>query len=234
MSSPLLVADLGQVAYRPCWTLQHRLLERRSRGEGDDLLLLVEHPPVVTLGRRGTLQDVRIPLETLSAQGVEVLPVDRGGQATFHGPGQVVGYLIVDLRGRGLGPVAFVRLLERALIDALAGLGVLAQALPGLTGVWVGGEKIASIGLRVSRGITMHGFALNVATDLSWFSAIIPCGMPQVRVTSVERVVGHPVALGGVKVGVADALARALDAPLQWVPGEKVWAWAEEPAPALF
>lgn len=232
-SAPLWVADLGTVPYRPCWALQQALLEVRAKGQVGDLLLLVEHPPVITLGRRGTLQDVLVPLDALQEQRVEVIPVDRGGQATFHGPGQVVGYPIVDLRRRGLGPVAFVRTLEDALIEALAGLGVQGERLPGLTGVWVGQEKIAAIGLRVSRGITMHGFALNVSTDLAWFSTIIPCGLPHMGVTSVERVLGHRIDLGDVKAKVAEALARRLGASLQWVVREQVWAWAKGLAPAI-
>lgn len=228
----LWVADLGTVPYRPCWALQQRLLEMRAQGHVGDLLLLVEHPPVITLGRRGTLQDVRVSLEVLAAQGVEVIPVDRGGQATFHGPGQVVGYPIVDLRGRGLGPVAFVRALEDALIEALARLGVEGERTPGRTGVWVGREKVAAIGLRVSRGITMHGFALNVCTDLSWFSTIVPCGLPDAGVTSLERLLGCPVDREEVKALVAHALASRLGASLEWTPGERVWELVRSLAPA--
>lgn len=233
MSLPLLVADLGTVPYCLCWALQQRLVEIRAQGQGDDLLLLVEHPPVITLGRRGTLQDVRVPVEALTAQGVEVLHVDRGGQATFHGPGQVVGYPIIDLRGRGLGPVAFVRILEDALIEALRGLGVQGERVPGRTGVWVGGEKIGAIGLRVSRGITMHGFALNVCTDLSWFSVIVPCGLPDAGVTSLERILGRTVDMGAVKELVAHATASSLGVFLKWIPGERVWEMAKGLTPAF-
>ncbi|MCS7207459.1 MAG: lipoyl(octanoyl) transferase LipB [Dehalococcoidia bacterium] len=232
LSSPLWVADLGTMPYRPCWTLQHRLLEGRAQGRVGDLLLLVEHPPVITLGRRGTLDDVRVPLEALSIQGVEVIPVDRGGQATFHGPGQLVGYPIIHLRERGLGPVAFVRLLEEALITALQRLGIGATRRPGLTGVWVGEEKVCAIGLRVSRAITMHGFALNVSTDLSWFSAIVPCGMPDAGVTSIVKVLGRPVDMGEVKALVARSLAEHLGAFLEWLPRQQVERLVGTPVPA--
>jgi lipoate-protein ligase B len=230
MPSPLWIADLGTVPYRPCWALQQGLRERRAQGRGEDLLLLVEHPPVITLGRRGQAHDVLAPPEVLAALGIEVVAVDRGGQATVHGPGQVVGYPIVDLRARGLGPVAFVRRLEEGLIDALASLGITASRIPGRTGVWIGGEKIASLGLRISRGITMHGFALNVSTDLSLFSLIVPCGLPDAGVTSVERVMGRRVSVDAVKALVAQGVACRLEAPPVWVPADQVWAEVGAPA----
>ena len=149
-------------------------------------LLFLEHPHVYTLGRRGTLDDVLAPADTLSSLGAEVHHVDRGGEVTYHGPGQLVGYPIVDLRWLRMRPLEYVRSLERLLMDTLADYGIAAEAEGHPTGVWTGGAKIAAIGVRVSRGVTTHGFALNVSTDLGYFEHIVPCGIEDCRVTSME------------------------------------------------
>ncbi len=209
---------LGRLDYREAWELQPALVEARRAGEATDSLLLLEHPPTYTLGRRGTESHLLTPRHRLEERGAVVLEVDRGGEVTYHGPGQLVGYPIIDLQGRG-GPRRYVRALETVLIGALQLLGVQAGRIDGLTGVWAGGGKIAAIGVRISRGVTSHGFALNVAGDLSWFQHIIPCGMAGVEVTSVERIVGHSPSLEemaelvagrfGVEMGYAMEQVRA-------------------------
>lgn len=185
-------------------------------------LLLLEHPHVYTLGRRGTLDDVLAPAETLSSLGAEVHHVDRGGEVTYHGPGQLVGYPIVDLRRLRMRPLEYVRSLERLLIDTLAGYGIAAEAEGHPTGVWTGGAKIAAIGVRVSRGVTTHGFALNVSPDLGYFDHIVPCGIEDCRVASMES--------EGVSVEV-DEVASALAARFERVFGVKLEPLTGIPGP---
>jgi lipoyl(octanoyl) transferase len=188
---PLLVADLGRRPYGEVLELQRTLCRARQDGEvTDDLLLLVEHDPVVTMGR-GT-KETSLPLapEALRRQGVEVFEVERGGDVTYHGPGQLVGYPILDLAHHRQDLHWYLRTLEEALIDALGTLGIHAERNPGLTGVWTRGRKIASIGIHVKQWVTFHGFALNVTTDLSPFDLIVPCGIHGVTMTSVQRELG--------------------------------------------
>jgi lipoyl(octanoyl) transferase len=183
----LEVVQAGIVPYAEALEWQHALVQSRIDGRlAHDRLLLLEHPPVVTLGR-GSRAD-----HLLSRDGVEVFEVERGGDVTFHGPGQLVGYPILDLTGHKRDLHWYLRTLEQALIDALARLGVPAGRNPGYTGVWTGGRKIGSIGVHVKRWVTSHGFALNVTTDLSQFGRIVPCGIPGVEMTSVERETGNP------------------------------------------
>ncbi len=184
---PCALVDLGIVPYRAAWALQRRLVEARQADVIPDVLLLLEHPHTFTIGRRGNENEVLTPPERLAALGATVVEVDRGGQATYHGPGQLVGYPILDLRRRDRDVHRYLRGLEQALIDALRESGIPARRAAGKTGVWVGDRKIASIGVRFSRWITSHGFALNVTTDLSYFSHIVPCGLPAVTMTSVAQ-----------------------------------------------
>ena len=183
-------AFLGRVDYQDAWDMQRAMAQEVAAGSRGNTLLLLEHPPTYTLGRRSKAEDLLMPREALSAMGAQVVEVDRGGEITFHGPGQLVGYPILDLRGWG-GPLKYVRALEAALIGGLWAFGVKAGQVGGLTGVWVGGEKIAAIGVRISRGVTTHGFALNVSTDLRWFQHIVPCGIKDKGVTSMERLLGR-------------------------------------------
>ncbi len=155
-------------------------------GELSGALLLLEHSHVYTLGRRGTLDDILAPAEALSSLGAEIHHVDRGGEVTYHGPGQVVGYPVVDLRRLRIRPLEYVRSLERLLIGTLSDYGIAAEAEGHPTGVWTGEAKIAAIGVRVSRGVTTHGFALNVSPDLGYFDHIVPCGIENCRVASME------------------------------------------------
>ena len=194
------VLQLGSIDYATGLRLQQRLVELRKDGRIGDVLLLLEHTPVITLGRNANRTNVVASQEKLAARGVEVFECDRGGDVTFHGPGQLVGYPIFDLRGfpsgdgkrKSLGAVEYVRGLEEVLIRTCADFAIPAKRVPGLTGVWTNAEagleaKIAAIGVHISRGVTSHGFALNVSTDLDYFDLIIPCGITSKPVTSMAN-----------------------------------------------
>ncbi|MGO8687351.1 MAG: lipoyl(octanoyl) transferase LipB [Candidatus Dormibacteria bacterium] len=186
---------LGTVPYQEAWALQRRLAAARAAGEIDDCLLLLEHPPVYTVGRNAQSLHLGAGAEALRALGAECIEVDRGGSVTFHGPGQLVGYPILRLADafpmrddpeRG-DAVAYVRALEAALIATAGRHGIAAARRPGYTGAWVGGAKLAAIGVKLAAGVTQHGVALNVCTDLRWFSHVVPCGISDAGVTSMER-----------------------------------------------
>ncbi len=179
---PCIVHRLGMVEYQEAWEKQQRLAEA-CRQDGCGRLLLLEHPPTYTFGVRGKEEHLLLDEGALAEVGAAVHRVDRGGDVTFHGPGQLVGYPILDLRRWRQGPVWYVRALEQVLIEALSGFGIAAGRSEGRPGVWVGNKKIAAIGVRVSRGVTSHGFALNVDPDLQFFSHIIACGLPDATVT---------------------------------------------------
>jgi lipoate-protein ligase B len=206
---PLLAAWLGRVPYRPTYELQRLVAELRAEGKMPDVLLLLEHEPVYTLGRRGTAGEILLDSHELGERGIEVVETDRGGRVTYHGPGQLVGYPILDL-GPAADLVAYVRTLERALIGVADDFGVAAGTLEGHTGVWVGDSKLAAIGVHVSRGITTHGFALNVSTDLGAFNGIIPCGIVDKGVTSLEALTGGDVELSEVVASAATRIGEAL------------------------
>ncbi len=186
-TTPCTVHRLGLIEYQEAWAEQRRLLEA-CREDGRGRLLLLEHPPTYTFGARGRQEHLLLREKSLAELGASVHRVDRGGDITFHGPGQLVGYPILDLRRWNQGPLWHVRSLEHVLIEALSVFGIAGRRVPGRPGVWVGEAKIAAIGVRVSRGITSHGFALNVNPDLRYFSYIIPCGLPDARVTSMAEV----------------------------------------------
>src|SRR3954463_10269028 len=189
---PLHWSWLGRVSYAEAVEMQHAARAALKAGTGPERFLLLEHPHVYTLGRNASAEDVLAGPEWLDAMGVEVAECDRGGQVTYHGPGQLVGYPIVNLSPDRRDIRRYVRDLQEVLIRTLAGYGLAAQPGEGQEniGVWVGEEKIASIGVHLSRWITTHGFALNVSTDLSYFTGIIPCGLQQVSMTSIERLTG--------------------------------------------
>jgi lipoyl(octanoyl) transferase len=199
--------DLGRMDYAEAFELQCALADQRKRGEIPDQLLIVEHPHTITLGRNGHMENLLAREEILERAGVAFHPTDRGGDITYHGPGQIVAYPILDLREWKRDVVAYVRALEKVIIDALADFGLKAVRVPGMTGVWVNGAKIAAIGVHISRWVTSHGFALNVDTDLSYFQYIVPCGLVKpvtsmaalgtraVRENVIERLVFH---FGGV------------------------------------
>jgi len=182
------IEDLGRRPYAEVLELQRELRRRRIEGALDeDVLLLVEHPPVITLGRGTRPSSLPIAPAELERRGVEVFEVERGGDVTFHGPGQLVGYPILDLRGHRQDLHWYLRRLEDVLIQALGRFGIEADRNPGLTGVWTAGRKIASIGIHVKQWVTLHGFALNVTTDLDPFDLIVPCGIRQVVMTSMAE-----------------------------------------------
>ena len=191
MSHEVWCARLGQVPYEDARSLQKRLEQARRMDEVPDLLLLLEHPPVYTKGRRAQPEELGMGEDWYRMQGIEVCEADRGGSVTYHGPGQLVGYPIVSLNDQGLGVAAYVALLERLMIDSLSTFGIEAGPIDGLTGVWAGDRKIGSIGVHVSRGITTHGFAVNVNNDLQPFEWIVPCGIEGCRMTSVCREIGR-------------------------------------------
>ncbi|MHB9145092.1 MAG: lipoyl(octanoyl) transferase LipB [Symbiobacteriia bacterium] len=202
---------LGRRPYRPTWDLQQQLVQARIQGRVPNVLLFVEHPPTYTLGRRGDPANLLVAEAELARQGTEFVPVDRGGDITYHGPGQLVGYPILDLAAWNSDLHLYVRKLEEVLIRALAGYGLAAERIAGLTGVWVGGNKVAAIGVKVSRGVTSHGFALNVTTDLGYFSQIIPCGIMDHGVTSLAALLGTAPAMAEVRERVAAAFGEVFE-----------------------
>lgn len=186
----LQILHLGTVDYGTSLQLQETLVVLRKRGRIADTLLLLEHAPVITLGRNAKERNIVATPEHLAQRGVEIFEVNRGGDVTFHGPGQLVGYPICDLRALSpkIGAVEFVRRLEEVLIRVCADFGIASDRVPGMTGVWADAQrKIAAIGVHISRGVTSHGFALNVATDLEYFRLIVPCGITDKPVTSMEQ-----------------------------------------------
>jgi len=197
----------GRLAYEAALALQEGLLERR-RWEEEDTLILLEHPPVITSGRRADPAHLLLPAAELSRRGIDRAEVGRGGDVTYHGPGQLVGYPIVDLEPLGRDLHRYLRLLEATLVDALAAFAISGQTIAGKTGVWVEGEKVASIGIGVRRWVAWHGFALNVGADLSGFAAIVPCGLPGVTMTSMERLLGRPVPMAAVEEQLIRSFAR--------------------------
>jgi lipoyl(octanoyl) transferase len=202
----LEVRDIGLTAYQEAWQLQCDLVERRKRGEIADHLVFVEHPHVITMGRNGRDENLLASPDVLSRAGIGFELTNRGGDVTYHGPGQIVGYPIVDLREWKRDVVAYVRGIEQVIIDALANFGMHAGRLQGATGVWVDGAKIAAIGVHISRWVTSHGFALNVDTDLSYFRYIVPCGLTK-PVTSM-RLLGSNAVRGEVVEALAASFCR--------------------------
>lgn len=205
----LRVVRPGRVGYAEALRLQRAAVQALRAGDGPETLFLLEHPPVVTMGRRATPDHLLLSREELEARGAELVETDRGGDVTFHGPGQVVGYPILDLRRRRLGAHTYLRYLEGLLIGVLAGYEIRAFRDPEHTGVWTDEGKIAAMGIRVSGGVSLHGFALNVATDLGWFGTIVPCGIRGRAVASMDRVLGRPVALEEVMDRIAEAFVAS-------------------------
>ena len=209
----LVVRRLGRLGYAEGVELQKSLVQQRVAGEIDDTLLIVEHPPVITLGvkTRGNLANVRADADALAAQGVEVHESGRGGDVTFHGPGQLVGYPIIDLKPDRQDVHRYVRDLEEVLIRTAADFGIEAGRVKGFSGAWVGDVKLAAIGVRISRWVTSHGFALNVSTDLAGFSLIVPCGITDRGVTSLSALLGRDVPMAGVERSVVTHFAAVFD-----------------------
>jgi lipoyl(octanoyl) transferase len=240
-SNVISVVQLGVLDYSEGLRLQRKLVELRKAGQIGDVLLLLEHAPVITLGRNAKAANVLASTEVLAARGVEVFECDRGGDVTFHGPGQLVGYPIFDLRGfsrqpsavsqelttetfpswrKTLGAVDYVRRLEKVLIRTCGDFGIATKRVAGLTGVWTEAEptaKIAAIGVHISRSVTSHGFALNVNTDLTFFDLIVPCGITAKPVTSMEKKLRRTLDLNEVAQSVSRNFGSVFASEILWV-----------------
>jgi lipoyl(octanoyl) transferase len=210
------VVWLGRMGYRDACAFQDSRVVERLDGRTPDALFLLEHPPVITLGRRGSRRDIVAPPAVLEARGIEIAESPRGGQLTYHGPGQLVGYPIVDLRPDRWGARRYVDRLEEVLIRTVAAFGIVARRVAGRTGVWVGDGKIAAIGIRITRGVTSHGFALNVNTDLSTFDLFVPCGIRDGGVTSIARVSGGDVRVSEVVPALVEEFGRIYERRMIW------------------
>ena len=216
MSADLLVVGLGRMAYSAALDLQRTLAEARiDRTVDRDMLLLVEHPPVVTLGRSFQRKHLPTPPEELERRGIELFDIERGGDITFHGPGQLVGYPIFDLTEHKPDLHLFLRQIEECVIKTVADAGIRAEGREGRTGVWVEDRKLASIGIHVKKWVTWHGFALNVLTDLSFFDLIVPCGIDEVVMTSMQKELQERAprdlwarALDGIVLGFCDVFGQ--------------------------
>jgi lipoate-protein ligase B len=215
MTAPYRILRQSLVPYTTAWDLQKQLVAARVAGEIPDTLLLLEHPHVYTLGRSGHAENVLLDEAALAAAGAELFWVDRGGDVTYHGPGQLVGYPIVHLARFGKDTHAHLRRIEEVLIGALAEFGLEGRRDPEYTGVWVGEEKIAAIGVRVSRWVTSHGFALNVDPDLTYFANIIPCGIRHKGVTSLARLLQRSVSRTEAEAAVIRHFEAVFDVELE-------------------
>lgn len=219
------VLYLGRVPYSTAESLQRTLLSLRKAGRIENTLLLLEHPPVITLGRNASLENVLASPEFLAQRGIELHEIDRGGDVTFHGPGQLIAYPIFDLRSfePKIGAVEFVRRLEEVLIRICGDYGIATQRIKGLTGVWTYAlpnkpeAKIAAIGVHISRGVTTHGFALNVTTDLDYFSFIVPCGISNKPVTSIARETSRELSLEDVATSASRNFGRVFNSQMLWL-----------------
>jgi lipoyl(octanoyl) transferase len=201
--------ELGRIGYGQALELQARLVRERQQGAIPDQFLLLEHPHTITMGRNGSAANVLAGDDVLRRAGIEYHPTDRGGDVTYHGPGQIVGYPIVDLREWKRDVGAYLRAVEQVIADALADHGIAAGRVPGRTGVWVDGRKVAAIGVHISRWVTSHGFALNVTTDLSYFQYIVPCGLTK-PVTSMAQL-GSTATFAGVSRSLAEHFGRVFE-----------------------
>ncbi len=199
---------MGQIEYVKALELQVSLREKRMSGNIPDTLVLLEHPPVITIGRSGNMDNVLVSAEVLERQGIRLISSNRGGDVTYHGPGQLVGYTILDLSSYGTDLRVHLDRLEEVIIKTLERFSIRAGRQKACTGVWVGDEKIASIGLHIKRWVTMHGFALNVNPHLEHFSLIYPCGIRDKSTTSMERVLGSPLDMSIVRAHVTEAFGK--------------------------
>jgi lipoyl(octanoyl) transferase len=214
---------LGSTPYRAAWDLQAELVSAVRDGQAPATLLLLEHPHVFTMGKAAQPDHLLWDEAEQARREVDVIWSDRGGEATYHGPGQLVGYPILDLAPLGLTIPQYLEKLELSLIDYLHDLGIESQrGEPGLTGVWSGGEKVAAIGIKLNRSIVSHGFALNLTTDLDFFDGIIPCGHADKRPTSIEAITGRKIESAAAARAYADHFSRRLGVVLEWDSAQKV------------
>lgn len=226
MEKTIDLYDIGQGSYQPVWDLQHKVQqvlidEKRAEQKGvfegirkNDALLFVEHPHVYTLGKSGAEENMLRSMAELQQWDAEFVKIDRGGDITYHGPGQIVGYPILDLDRHFTDIHKYLRFLEEVIIRTVADYGFEAGRIDGLTGVWVGELKICAMGIRCSRWVTMHGFALNVNTDLSYFSNIVPCGIQDKAVTSLQELTGNHIELQEVKERIVFHFSEVFETPI--------------------
>ena len=221
---PCKVIDLGLIGYAEAWALQKRIVAARKAGASEDVLLLCEHPHVITQGRNGKRDNLLASDHVLQQKGVEFHATDRGGDITYHGPGQLVGYPILNLAAIRRDVVWYVRMLEETMIRATAEFGIAAARVPGKTGIWVQSganeEKLAAIGVHLSRWVTSHGFAYNVSTDLRYFDLIVPCGIADRKPTSLEKLLGHSVKRNEVAPRIAKYFGKVFGLELREVSRE--------------
>jgi len=214
---------LGSVPYRDAWDLQAELVRELRAGNGEDTLLLLDHPHVFTMGKAASADHLLWDEDERQRRRVEVVWSDRGGEATYHGPGQLVGYPVIDLGHLGLSIPQYLEKLERSLIAYLRGQGVDSEpGKPGLTGVWHRDVKLAAIGIKLNRSVVSHGFALNLTTDLGYFDGIVPCGHAELRPTSVEALTGRRVATQEAAEGYAGNFGTEFGVGLEWVPAQAI------------
>jgi lipoyl(octanoyl) transferase len=233
--------NLGRIGYADAWDLQQRLVASRKAGAAPDLLLLCEHPHVLTLGRNGRMQNVRVPQSALDGLGVEFHHSNRGGDVTYHGPGQVVGYPILQLGEIRRDVGWYVRQLEEVMMRTAAAFGVNAFRVPGRTGVWTRPgdgltsteEKLGAIGVHISRWVTSHGFAFNICTDLSYFDLIVPCGIADCRTTSLEKLLARPVSTAEVLPVLAEEFGRAFGLQMRFAGKERLGEWLSAADPHM-
>ena len=218
-----LVADLGLLDYHQGLLLQEKLLNLRKSGTIPDVLLLLEHPSVFTIGHSGIVENIIVSKETLVREGIPVFHTNRGGDVTYHGPGQLVAYPILNLGENRLGVRQYAGNLEEVVIRTLADVGIGGQRVSGRRGVWVGEEKVCALGLRISGRVSLHGFALNVNTNLKYFTYIIPCGIAGVSITSVAKLLGHEVEIGEIQENLLRHFAQVFRFTLEY--GERLDKW---------
>jgi len=220
---PVRASWLGSTGYRQAWDLQAEMVTALKEGGEDDALLLLEHPHVFTMGKAASADHVLWDEDERARRGVEVIWSDRGGEATYHGPGQLVGYPILDLARLGLTIPAYIEKLERSLIEYLRELGIESEpGETGLTGVWAGGKKLAAIGIKLNRSVVSHGFALNLTTDLEYFGGIIPCGHADKQATSVQAMNGLVVDTKAAAAAYARHFDRVFEVELVWIAAERL------------
>lgn len=230
MAKVCLVYDLGLVDYREGLLLQEKLLNSRKSGAIADVLLLLQHPSVFTIGCSGVVENIIVPRETLVKEDIPVFHTNRGGDVTYHGPGQLVGYPILNLREEGLTAHQYIWNLEEVVIRTLADFGIGGQRVSRRRGVWVGEEKVCALGLRVSGEVSMHGFALNVNTNLKYFTYIIPCGITGMSITSVSKLLGREVEIGEVQVNLLRHFSQVFKLNLE--NGERLDEWLAPSGPS--
>ena len=209
ISQPCNVYHLGQLEYGRAWRLQKALVEQISNREQPSSLLLLEHDHVYTVGRTGSMAEINASAASLLDLGISIYETDRGGQVTYHGPGQLIAYPIIDIRALG-GPLKYIRSLEQIIIKTLSDYNINALTKDGYTGVWVSDEKIAAIGVKISRGIAHHGISLNINLDLSYFKHIIPCGLVKAQITSMENILGKPMNVDTITYSLQYYLGKEL------------------------